>query len=303
MRLQIGFSIYFLSLCCFDISYAYTTKAMRIYKTRIFMSEEPLTTAEFSELPESFEDAVRRVALRTSDVINTGKTRIRIDFDTSIGKFIFIRFPMVTIIIYNLKRIVGDQTYTSLKNTIPLIKLLSSLYSDSFDLYPREMISSDFGLNATEKSDVIASLPTDWSAEESKKKKTMTIFFPDMGAAALARRDWKMGTVSAEVPPCVQTANIQNDPLSETDKLAILLCPLSYEADYVYRVVNLCDEKGIPCVMINPNLINMDQGVIRRIQYCFNLFCLREKKKYSIDICRTFLPLIGYGKYLYNYIL
>ena len=30
-------------------------------------------------------------------------------------------------------------------------------------------------------------------------KRTMKIFFPDMGAAALARRDWKMGTELAEV--------------------------------------------------------------------------------------------------------
>jgi hypothetical protein len=58
----------------------------------------------------------------------------------------------------------------------------------------------------------------------------------------------------------VRTANIQNDPIEDTDKIAIMLCPLSYEVDYVKRVTDLCTEKNIPCIMINPNLINMDQG-------------------------------------------
>lgn len=81
-----------------------------------------------------------------------------------------------------------------------------------------------------------------------------------MGAAALARRDWKMGTPTAEVPPSVRTANIQNDPLEATDKLAIMLCPLSYEVDYVKRVFDMCNDAKVPLIMINPNLINMDQG-------------------------------------------
>ena len=62
------------------------------------------------------------------------------------------------------------------------------------------------------------------------------------------------------MPTCVRTANMQNDPLEVTDKITFLLCPLSYEADYVKRIIDLSQEKNIPCIMINPNLINMDQG-------------------------------------------
>ena len=40
----------------------------------------------------------------------------------------------------------------------------------------------------------------------------------------------------------------------------IILCPLSYEADYVMRVIGLCEEMGIPCIIVNPQLINGDQG-------------------------------------------
>lgn len=80
------------------------------------------------------------------------------------------------------------------------------------------------------------------------------------GAAALARRDWKMGTAVSEVPYCVQTSNIQNDPIADTDKLVIILCPLYSEADFVKRLLDLCTTTNTPCILINPELINMDQG-------------------------------------------
>eukprot|EP01035_Chromulina_nebulosa_P018665 gene18665-24411_t len=91
-------------------------------------------------------------------------------------------------------------------------------------------------------------------------QRTLRIFFPDMGAAALARRDWKMGSIYPEVPPCVFTSNIQNDPLAETDQIAIIICPRYSEVEYTKRVIDLCQEKNIPCVLINPELVNMDQG-------------------------------------------
>ena len=39
-----------------------------------------------------------------------------------------------------------------------------------------------------------------------------------------------------------------------------MLCPLSYEIDSVRRVKDMCEVANVPCIMINPNLINMDQG-------------------------------------------
>jgi hypothetical protein len=69
-----------------------------------------------------------------------------------------------------------------------------------------------------------------------------------------------MGSASSEVPSGVFTSNIQNDGLTNTDKLVILVCPLYSEADYVQRVVQLCDQGSIPCIMLNADLINMDQG-------------------------------------------
>ena len=83
-----------------------------------------------------------------------------------------------------------------------------------------------------------------------------------MGAAALARRDWKMGTFESQVPFCVQTSNIQNDVILPTDKIVIILCPQYSETDYVERIVDVCDIQNIPCILINPELINMDQGML-----------------------------------------
>jgi hypothetical protein len=90
--------------------------------------------------------------------------------------------------------------------------------------------------------------------------RTLRIFFPDMGAAALAQRDWKINSFDAEVPPCVKCANIQNDVVEAADAVVVLLCPLSYEADCVKRIQDACSLTNTPCVMINPDLVNMDQG-------------------------------------------
>ena len=81
-----------------------------------------------------------------------------------------------------------------------------------------------------------------------EREGSIRLYFPDMGAAALARRDWKMGTKDAEVPLCIATANIQNDPMQSTDKAALLICPLHYETDYVQRVAKQCDELGYHCL-------------------------------------------------------
>ena len=249
------------------------------------VAEEFPKSRDISELPASFNDAVKGVASRTLDVINkTGGKRVRIDYDTSIG----------------------DMTYTSIKNTLPMMKELASILHTEMDLsytavsgykdpiaftkvpeIPNDMKTTeeyitkndvdekaDVALMAEQEiNDALARADTEKKAMEvfeqslsvvdggvAKDDRTLRIFFPDMGAAALARRDWKMGSPISEVPSSIFTANIQNDPLVKSDKLAVILCPLSSETDYVKRVLDMCVEADIPCVLINPQLINMDQG-------------------------------------------
>jgi hypothetical protein len=226
----------------------------------------------FSELPNTFEDAITIAAKKTIECINTESFRCRIDFDTT----------------------VGDMTYTSLSTTMPVMKELCNRLAVGLDLtlkLPKiyapepepepELDEVDAQLDDLNNQSYV-SLKSNTADDEftialmkefddepkniwevsdlDYAERTMVIFFPDMGAAALARRDWKMNTIYADVPPCVRTAAIQSDPILPTDKLAVILCPLYSEVDYVKRVLDACDASGIPCVIINPNIINMDQG-------------------------------------------
>lgn len=56
---------------------------------------------EVSELPDSFDDALKIAVGCTSDAFEAGKRRVRVDFDTT----------------------AGDQTYTTLKNSLPLVSV------------------------------------------------------------------------------------------------------------------------------------------------------------------------------------
>ena len=192
------------------------------------------TTSDYSELPESFEDSIERAATTTANLIQLGR-RCRIDFDTS----------------------VGDQTFTNLKNTLPMVKKLVGVLSSKLELHPIQSSSS----NSTEEVSLVD------GRNSPAEMKLLKIFFPDMGAAALARRDWKLGTQDSEVPACVRTANVLNDGINPEDKLVIILCPQYSEVDAVSRVVELCSVYDVPCVIINPSLINMDQGYgVRKFQ-------------------------------------
>lgn len=185
--------------------------------------------------------------IRVIKVFASGSMRCRLDYDTS----------------------VGDQTYSSVKNTMKMLKPLLQKICVGLDLsFPVEKnIQSLLAGNSDDTVTTVQASPMTEDMQVDKlfqvdftPTRTLRVFCPDMGVAALARRDWKMGTIMAEVPLCVATANIQNDPLLDTDRLAIILCPLYSEVDSVKRVLDLCAEKGVPCLIINPDLINMDQG-------------------------------------------
>eukprot|EP00607_Mallomonas_marina_P009514 CAMPEP_0182419644 /NCGR_PEP_ID=MMETSP1167-20130531/4054_1 /TAXON_ID=2988 /ORGANISM="Mallomonas Sp, Strain CCMP3275" /LENGTH=337 /DNA_ID=CAMNT_0024594673 /DNA_START=119 /DNA_END=1133 /DNA_ORIENTATION=- len=197
------------------------------------VSPDIALSTDISELPNSFDDSIARAAKRTLDCIAYGKKLCRIDFDTT----------------------VGDMTFTSLKNTLPLVKSLVNIISTELDLYPLYPSNTTLEENSNITTEEVVAL-----LKPPKTERTMTIFFPDMGAAALARRDWKMNTNEAEVPYCVRTASIANDPLLKTDKMSIILCPQPSEVDYVQRVLDEARDMNIPCIVINPLLINMDQG-------------------------------------------
>lgn len=201
-----------------------------VLRTEDISSPAPETSTEVSELPDSFDDAIQRAVRCTLQCVSNGMSRVRIDFDTTIG----------------------DQTYTSLKSSLPMTKRFCTELCAAMQLHP------------------LTSVTDGDDNQEFRGLRSLRIFFPDMGATVLARRDWKMGTNATEIPPCVYTANVQNDPVLETDQAVIVLCPLYSEADYISRITDVCLERNIPCIMINPNLINGDQGF--GVRKCFHLY-------------------------------
>jgi len=186
----------------------------------------PISTKD-SQLPDSFQDAVQRAATLSLKCFDSGIKYCRIDFDTT----------------------VGDITYTSLKNTMPMVKELATIIANKLDLVISigDVPSNDNSTTTTTPVDIQKDFYDEINNADGRG--TIRLFFPDMGAAVLARRDWKMGTPVAEVPSCIRTANIQNDPISVQDKIVIILCPLYSESDSVKRVLDLCVANGTPCII------------------------------------------------------
>lgn len=202
-----------------------------------------------SELPNDFIDSVDRAVESTVRCMSTGVRRCRVDFDTT----------------------VGDMTYTSLKNSLPFTEEFVKRLAYRLGYAVPEVIKEEGDEEASkategEASEASPSLPVE-PPQAIVPTEIIKIFFPDMGAAALARKDWKLNEDEPKLPNCVVTANIKNDPIQSKDKLVIMLCPQYSEADSVKRVIQLCDDEGTPCILVNPNIINMDQGFGVRKSY------------------------------------
>ena len=167
-------------------------------------------------------------------------------------------------------------TYTSIKNTTPVVKELVKALALKLKILDNNSNNNNGTNNDSNSKE---------DKNKSQKDETIRIFFPDMGAAVLARRDWKMNSPEAEVPLCLYTANIQNDPILDSDKLVILLCPQYSESDYLKRILDICTDFNIPIIMINPELINMDQG------YGVRKFFMLYNTIYNIIIIITIIIL------------
>ncbi len=75
----------------------------------------------------------------------------------------------------------------------------------------------------------------------------LVLFFPDAGAAALARQEWKMDNLEeAEVPPNVRVKAFPRDRLDADDKAVFALCPRAPERDACEELVNTCAETMRP---------------------------------------------------------
>lgn len=77
----------------------------------------------------------------------------------------------------------GDATYTALKNSLPFTKKFVEGFVAPF------LAQSD-------------------SDSDSAEPRTVRLYFPDAGSAALCHRDWKIGQPGSLVPSCVRLSSL-----------------------------------------------------------------------------------------------
>lgn len=230
-------------------------------------STSPTTTTTTTELPLDFFDAIERAANLTKACFDRGIDLVRIDFDT----------------------VVDDNTYSSLQNTLPMakeyVKVLSyrlGLISDRFvetpepsedDLLDNTNNNNNNNSNQSTEEDQAKDTDTDvGQSVQTSDPPAITLFFPDMGSSALARRDWKLTTPYAVLPSCVTLAAMQRDTVTSSTRYIILLCPQYSEVEAVERLVSNCREEDVKVIMINPSLVNVDQGFgLRKSSHSFSL--------------------------------
>ena len=87
------------------------------------------------------------------------------------------------------------------------------------------------------------------------------VYFPDEGSAALARRDWKIGTPEALVPPCVSLSSLGGVQLQDTsrDIVNMFFCPKASEAEFAEEILYAGEASGniVLSIFLNPNLVDM----------------------------------------------
>lgn len=158
----------------------------------------------------------------------------------------------------------GDATYTMLKSTIPMAQKFVAGVAGPLLALQNE-------------------------ASEAANKTTVRLYFPDAGSAALAQRDWKVGSPEALVPASVRFASLLRDMPEPTDGALVFIAPRASEVDALKPVLKKVEDWGIPIVFINPMLI--DQGVVG-FGYAGRL--LRESLLDTL-VCSYYLRTLEWG--------
>lgn len=78
----------------------------------------------------------------------------------------------------------------------------------------------------------------------------LKIFFPDTGAAALARRDW--GEIPFKVADIGTSRSPIENKIGDDDQIFIIVCPSAVEVGQVEKLCNLAGDR--PVIMLIPQL-------------------------------------------------
>lgn len=108
------------------------------------------------------------------------------------------------------------------------------------------------------------------------------VFFPDAGAAALARRDW--GTVPFKIDDVGNPRSIIEDKIQPDDEAFLLVGPSAVEVAQVEKLSNLAGDR--PFILLNPQ---MEDIYVVGIGYAARQ--LRDRFLSTIESCYYLRPL------------
>lgn len=112
----------------------------------------------------------------------------------------------------------------------------------------------------------------------------LKVFFPDAGAAALARRDW--GEVPFKIQDIGTSRSRLEDKIQPEDKIILLVEPSSVEVLQVEKLCGVSAER--PVILLNPRL---EDSSIVGIGYAGRQ--LRDRFLISLESCYYLRPLDG----------
>lgn len=159
-------------------------------------------------IPPSLAASVTQAAASCSAALRSGATRLFVEVDTT----------------------AGDSTYTMLKNSLPITRMLADALQGDL------MAVAEGGASAT---------PWD--------PKAVLVVLPDAGAAALAARDW--GPAAWFTVTGVEMAVI-----TPTTAAVVLVCPRASEVAGMERLVVGAVEREanpLPFIIVNPDVVDM----------------------------------------------
>ncbi len=172
-----------------------------------------------SELPDSFDDALIIAVEAAQEAFAAGRSRVRIDFDTT----------------------AGDLTYTTLKNSLPLA-LAFAQYLGKEIMEEEKVVMDEEGKKVGyEGKRLVVIFPDTGSAVWAQQE----------------WKAGKFGK-SAKVPPSVRCAAFPNGQVDLTQDAAFLIvCPKASEAQATFELLTSLPPDS-KVVLMNPELINAE---------------------------------------------
>jgi len=166
-------------------------------------SPEGSAPPESYSLPDSFEDASEACGNAVLDCLDRGLTKMRIDFDTS----------------------AGDETYTSLRNSMPVARALTMKMC-------ARLCKEETG-------------------------RTLQVLLPDEGTAALLKREWA-------APDSVQFASLGRYKVPESAAACLIVAPTALDVTTLNKLIQSEEvvSSGVPLIVLNPQLVDLTTGAL-----------------------------------------